>query len=475
MKSDFRCGASVSLRRRVIVALFLLCTGLPASAATVTLLHFSDYHSHALPSFSEGRSDQGGIARAIAYLERAHRNGALVFSGGDMMNRGSPAWSDKFHCVEWPWLNGIVDAMAYGNHDADYGADVFAACRAKIRYPVLSANVTDAGGNPVFPRYAVFERSGMRIGVFSVAGPDFTALVKPDTSPRADVRFTDAIAAARDVVGILRTKERADAIVLIGHAHTDDDFALARAVPGIDLIFGTHSHEKRELLQIPGTGTWFIAPFQYLTYISRVEMEFDGKRLRHVRGSLVPVNASIRPNRRIARRVAGLQKQLERDPEYAELFQNIAVLPHAVLMDDSRNKLSPFGSLVADVMRTVTNADFAIVTASTLRQSLPPGPLNLETLRAALPYDNEIVVAELSGERLQRVLDVSRERSGSDWFLQTSGATTIDPAATYRVAATDFLARVAPPYREVLAAEWTSTGLRMRNEVRRELERRFGR
>ncbi|HUP48476.1 MAG TPA: bifunctional metallophosphatase/5'-nucleotidase, partial [Thermoanaerobaculia bacterium] len=77
--------------RASLLALLLLLA-VPLGAQTVTLLHFSDYHSHALPFYSEGRPDQGGIARAIGYLARQKRGGALIFSGGDMINRGAPAW-----------------------------------------------------------------------------------------------------------------------------------------------------------------------------------------------------------------------------------------------------------------------------------------------------------------------------------------------------------------------------------------------
>ena len=46
------------------------------AATLVTLLHFSDYHSHALPFYSEERPSQGGIARAVAYMRAAKRQGA---------------------------------------------------------------------------------------------------------------------------------------------------------------------------------------------------------------------------------------------------------------------------------------------------------------------------------------------------------------------------------------------------------------
>ena len=38
-------------------------------------------------------------------------------SGGDMMNKGAPSWSDRYQCAEWSWLNGVADAMALGNHE----------------------------------------------------------------------------------------------------------------------------------------------------------------------------------------------------------------------------------------------------------------------------------------------------------------------------------------------------------------------
>src|SRR4029079_4797849 len=136
------------MRMKKLLALALLAPLLLATApaaaqgrTTITLLHFSDYHSHAVPFYSEGQAGSAGIARLIAYLQPyANDPNSLIFSGGDMMNLGAPAWSDKYHGAEWKWFNGIVDAMAFGNHDADYGPQEFAACSHTIAYPILSAN-----------------------------------------------------------------------------------------------------------------------------------------------------------------------------------------------------------------------------------------------------------------------------------------------------------------------------------------------
>ncbi len=433
------------------LALVLLLVAVPALARTrIVLLQFSDYHSHALPFYSEGKADQGGIARAIGYLERERRHGALVFSGGDMINKGSPAWSDKYRCTEWPWFNGIVDAMALGNHDPDYGADVLAACREDLDYPILSANT------PGYTASAIFDVKGLRIGVFAVAGSDFQTLIRTP-----GFKFGDRIAAARETVHDLRNREHVDAVVLIGHESTEDDEALARAVPGIDIIFGSHSHRKAGLHRIEGTGTWSLSPSQYLTYISRVEMTFDRHRLRDVTGELVRVDASLPSDKAVAERVASMEKDLENDPSYAPLFVTVTTLPAPMSVEE-------LAARVVELMRTSSHADIAVSTASSFRQPLPPGRLTVEDLRASLPYDNQIVVATMRGDQVKRLMALSASKKGTDNEAFIAAPGVLEDGREYRVATTDYLANVAAGYRE-LFPKAQPTGMLVREEFRKSL------
>jgi 5'-nucleotidase / UDP-sugar diphosphatase len=428
-----------------LTLLVVLAAGSLRASTTVTLLHFSDYHSHALPFYSDG-SERGGLARAIGFMERHKKKGALVFNGGDMMNKGAPAWSDKYRCAEWAWLNGVVDAMAFGNHDADYGDEELSRCRAAVRYPILSANT--AG----FERYRIFERKGLRIGVFAVAGADFPRLMTA-----AKLAFTDPTEAARDVVKTLREREHADVVIMIGHEHADDDSKLAAAVPGIDVILGSHTHLKRELTRIPGTQTWFLSPSQYLTFISVVDLTFDGHKLAGVKGRLVPVDSAMQADRTVARRIAGMQRDLENDPQYRELFVPIARLPKAMDVRD-------VGQFAVDTMREAVSADVALSTSSSFRQSLPPGPVGLEALRAAMPYDNEIVVTTMAGSRLSTLLE--RSSHDADGPLFTTPIPAIEPLRPYRVALTDYMAFVNASYRDLAAgAEPARSGIRVRSAV----------
>jgi len=442
--------------RPLFFSLLFVCAAAHGRTIRVTLLQFSDYHSHALPFYSEGREGQGGIARAIGYLRKEKRNGALVFSGGDMVNQGSPAWSDKYRCTEMAWFNGIVDAMALGNHDPDYGLSQLQDCLRVIRYPVLSANTNG------FMPSRLFVVKGIRVGVLAVAGSDFKTLVKEPL-----LHFSDPVDAARAAVRNLRERQHADVVIMIGHEHLDDDFALARSVPGIDLIFGSHSHLKRGLMRIDGTSTWFLSPYQYLTYISRVVLTFEGHKLARVSGRLVPVDARMPVDKRIARRVGVMERDLERDPRFAPLFATIGTLPAPLPVDALAEK-------TVNVMREAGHADVALSTASSFRQALPRGRITLEALRAAMPYDNELVVYSLRGDAVEKLLAYGRSRKGSDSFAIVAGPEAIDPLRTYRVATTDYLAGSAAGYRdffEGLAAE--RPGMRVRDEVRKRLAGRL--
>jgi 5'-nucleotidase len=469
----------------VIALLAVLPTPPPEAArsratapVTVRLLGFADYHSHAVPFYSEGRVRQGGIARAIAFLKaERERPGTLVVSGGDMLNQGSPAWSDVFGCVEWPWLAGLVDMMALGNHDLDYGADAFERCRAAAPFPILSANVLDARGRPALAvdgkPYLVRTVSGVRIGLFAVAGPDFPRLVPARNLPEG-WHFADPVETARAVVARLRREEQVAAVVLVGHQSWQDDARVARAVPGIDLVLGSHSHRKAGLATIPGTRTSYVSPYQYLAYVARVELDFRGGRLAEIRGGLVPMDVSQPEDLAVAAEVARRVSELRsRRPER---FEVVGVLPGGLSDAGIDTRDAPIGTWATEAVRRAASLHAFVAPASSFRGGLAPGEVTAEDFHNAIPYRNAVLVAELTGAQVRELVDLSLARRGTDFFSQKSGLAyevengraaglrilrdparprdgyaKVDPRGRYRIGVTDFQARVAPGYRDLFA------------------------
>ncbi len=463
--------------------------GTAEDTATVRIVGFSDYHSHAVPFYSEGRPGQGGIARAIAYLKAAKAQpDTLVVSGGDMLNRGGPTWSDEYGCIEWPWLTGLVDAMALGNHDLDYGAAAFEECRARAGFPILSANLVHRDGSAYLLSrgrpYVVAQVAGRRIGLLALAGPGVQLLIRERDLPPGTT-WTDEVATARVMVEALRETERVDAVVLLGHQHRADAEALARAVPGIDLILGSHSHHKGELAIIPGTHTGYISPFQYLSYVAEARLRFRGRKLEGVDGRLVRMDETLPQDPEVADEVARLARGLEaRHPERFEVLGRAAV----EMSDASiRTGESVLGDWVTEVLRRAVRAHVFFAAASGFRGAIPPGDITREALLAALPYENKLVTADMSGAQIVEWLELSLAKSGSDAFCQQTGLrytlrdgrldrvqvladpeqrelgfVPLDPTAVYRVGTTDFQAFVQKDYRELFG--------RARNPQRTDLD-----
>jgi 5'-nucleotidase / UDP-sugar diphosphatase len=453
---------------------------LPAcqTTRTVTLVGMTDYHSHAVPFYSEGEPGQGGVARALAYLREAKAGpDTLGVSGGDTLNKGVPTWSDEYGCVEWPWFNGVLDVMALGNHDLDYGAEAFERCRASAEYPLLCANLVGAEGAPYLQvegkPYLVKEVGGVRLGFFAVAGPDMQRLVKAEHLP-AGTRWTDATEAARAVVRALREEEHVDAVVLLGHQLREDDEALARAVPGIDVIMGSHSHQKVELGVLPGTSTWYLSPYQYLAYLSEVRLRFRGGRLERVEGGLVKLDGTKREDARTAAEVARLQRALvEKRPER---FEVLGRLGRPLRDEGLTTGEAEVGRWATEVWRRAAGAHAFFALSASFRGGLPAGEVTVEDFYGAIPYRNFLVTAELTGAQLLDWVALSESKRGTDGYSQRSGVLyevedgrpvrlrvlkdpahpeagvePVVPEATYRVATLDFQAFVAAGYKEALS------------------------
>jgi 5'-nucleotidase len=494
MASRWSLARAVALALSLVVAVSLAAPALPVAGqsgpTTLVLLHTSDYHSHALPHYSDGEHNVGGLARLFQYLrdEKAANPNTLIFSGGDTMNLGTPAWSDKYQCAEWPMFNGLLDAMALGNHEQDYGWETFEQCRASARYPIISAGLVSANDEPILQPWIVLERGGVKLGIFALTGSDFDKLIKPELRP-AGARYADGEAIAPAIVQHLREVEKVDAVVSIGHRFYEDDVKLAQSVPGIDLILGTHSHRKEELKQIPGTNTWIISPFQYLEYASRVELTFEAGRLVKVGGGLVRMSPDRPEAPDIAEKVAAMQRDLEADPKYAARFEKLGKAEVEISYANINDGESLLGNWVTDTVRASAGAHVALSTSSSFRASIPPGDITVEDYLTAVPYKNVVLVHEMTGAQVQAILDLSVSKRGSDSFSQASGvryaiadgkATEVqvladpaaspadpaafkplDPTAIYLVATTDFQAKIAPGYADLFrqAASVRDTGI----------------
>ena len=277
------------------------------SLQRLTILHTNDLHAHMLgvpnadyDPHEPGDGTRGGIARIAARVKeiRAAREAAgvptLLLDGGDF------TMGTLFHLLEGEAELGVMDLMGYdficlGNHEFDglpEGAARIAshATAAKL----LSANLRitdpdDPGGQALQEQidrgnilpYAVKELpGGLWVGVFGLMGSHADEVLfrpDPETYP---VAFDDRIEVSRRIVPALRDTYDVDIVICVSHSGVDrgdhargEDPALARAVPGIDVIVSGHSHTDMPEPAVTPGGTIIVQAQAYGQRLGVLDLE----------------------------------------------------------------------------------------------------------------------------------------------------------------------------------------------------------
>ena len=196
----------------------------------------------------EAAGKAGCVRRATMVKQLREQNpDILLFDSGDF-SQGSTFYTMYKGDVEVGLMNIMgYDAATIGNHEFDFGLDNLARLARQAKFPIVCSNC-DFTGTPcqdVIKKYCVVVRDGVRIGVFGLT-PKIEGLVMKENI--AGVKYIDPIQATKEMVSVLRDKERCDIVVCLSHLGWKlapeyiDDQVLISSTTGIDIVLGGHSH-----------------------------------------------------------------------------------------------------------------------------------------------------------------------------------------------------------------------------------------
>lgn len=226
---------------------------------SLKIAHVNDTHSHfdeevvkiGLPDANGNPTltyaYMGGFPRLKTKVDQL-RNDALVEDKDFMLLHAGDAFAGTlFFTLYKGALNADFmnyfefDAMAIGNHEFDLGNEALAEFAESVNFPLLSANIKTKGRDPLHDMYLPFTvkfYDGKPVAIVGLT-TEYTEII---SSPSDDTQFLEAESAAKKTVKALTTAG-VNKIVFLTHVGLDADRALARAVPGIDVIIGGHSPE----------------------------------------------------------------------------------------------------------------------------------------------------------------------------------------------------------------------------------------
>ncbi|MDR0310651.1 MAG: hypothetical protein LBJ21_03585 [Acidobacteriota bacterium] len=199
------------------------------------------------------------------------------------------------HMMELQKVIGF-DAVNVGEFDLALGIGYLKELAQKTEVPLISANIVDAGGAAIFPRYVIRNVAGKNVGIIGLIGDtgDIPNKVKEITNGEASV--SDVVAAATSAVEELKGK--VDYIIALTHQQANRDYVIARRVNGIDLVVGGHDKQRTESPIGVDDKSFIVRAGEKGQYLGMFEVDL-GAGKSSVTHELVPLGDSIADDAKI--------------------------------------------------------------------------------------------------------------------------------------------------------------------------------
>ena len=503
---------------------------------SLTLMHTNDVHS-AYGGFTEknllcyqpvcegGKGGSVRLDRAVRAIRQKNPDALLVDAGDEF--QGTLYWS--LHREKA--VSQIIDQIEYtaiipGNHEFDDGNDTFLRYVKNIETPVLAANITfdpPLPGSERIQPWLVTEQAGRKIGLIGIANEHTPELASPDSG----VSFANETETLQKMADEL-TAQGVDIIIAITHIGLENDKRLARAVTGVDVIAGAHSHsvllndESSAEAEGPypvvekapdGQPVLVVTAGTATNYLGHIQIDFDSAG--------IPVAWTGAPITLNDETLASLNAPAANE-KLTETVEALSVPVRAMLdeplgriMTDSIAEGSPMetpniyqcragecltGNIAADALLKIpfADADIVLLNGGGLRFSLPVGQVSAGDVMATMPFQNTPMMSEMPGAVIRLALEhgVYTYGDGEGRFMQTAGLRysfnpkneagsrivaaevqtpdeqwqPLDDDRTYKVVVVDFLSRGGDGYTMFADQKWSEAQMLMNDALRLYLE-----
>jgi 5'-nucleotidase / UDP-sugar diphosphatase len=444
---------------------------------TFTILHTNDMHSNFIglgpaadytPFTLNDDATRGGYARlatAIAQRKAAHKDQGpvLVLCAGDysMGTAFGAATRETGGELQLMSLMGF-DATTLGNHEFDLGPDglgqsIAVAAKAGRVPAVVASNSSFSKDDAtladlqrltkegVIRRYVVIERGGIRFGLFGLLGKEALHYTSGGAAT-----FPDAIETAKEMVTVLRETEKVDVVICMSHGGVEkgkdgtfndgEDVRVAKAVPGIDVVVGGHSHTALQEAIIVNDRTPVVQAGKYGEYLGELVVTLDGGKLKVDSYRLLPIDDTIPGDRAIASEIEKLKEGVTK-AVFASRGYSVDQ-PLAVAPQDLPNTFTditagtPLANLCTDAFRNATKADIGFTVNGSMRAGLTRGKSGVQTVYdvfAVAPLGagvvdttagSALVTGYFTGQELKNLLEfllVDNPAHPGEFFPRSSG------------------------------------------------------
>lgn len=404
----------------------------PDGTIALTIVHTNDTHGQ-----YKNSANTVGFEKVKAIADK--ENADLILDAGDAFH-GLPFATIEQGKSTAELLRAVgYDAVCPGNHDFNYGAAALKALgteepavktedsegradKAQKNFKLLNANVVNASdGQNYFQPYMTKtvtrgEEVSVKVGVFGLISPDVYSSTAPENVK--DVRFDDAVEAAKKTVSKLKNDEKCDVIIALTHiGMTEKEGMLssrdiAKAVPEINVIIDGHTHAQYDEVVgntlIAQTGAYFSN-----AGIVKIFYEPDSRKIVNTVGRVIsPADAeAYESNWEVSKIIEDIEARQKPVLNQVVGKTDVPLEGSAIKTYTEETNL---GRVITSAYLETTGADIAFENCGGIRASIAAGDITKGSVIGVSPFGNYLVTKKITGADLKSILEKSLEMGANN-------------------------------------------------------------
>jgi 2',3'-cyclic-nucleotide 2'-phosphodiesterase/3'-nucleotidase len=375
---------------------------------------------HIMPSkayWEEGNPDIGGLAGLGGFLSKVPKP-YLLLDGGNLF-QGTPEGVLTKGRMIIDIMNQLgYDAAGLGNHEFDLGQGVLREMAKAAEFDLLGSNIRekDTGGVPGYLKpYKIINQNGIKIGVIGTVSEELKEQTLEDNIKGLDI--TNSLEAINKVLEDLAA-EKTQINILLSNVNIETNKKIASEIKGVDLIIGG-ARENTEVVRVGRTLICNVG--QNHQNIGSVKLSYSSllKRILSYDYDLVPLYIKKYPlDDSVKKAVEENSEEVSVEMEKVIGNSKVRLTNHLSGKAKKHGELA-LGNWQADLMKDITESDFAFQNTSMIRGTINKGEVRIRDLWELSPFGNTIVKMTLTGEQIYRLLEESAAKKYSK--LQVSG------------------------------------------------------
>lgn len=396
---------------------------------TIDIVSFNDFHGNLAEDTSE-RGKNVGMAKMIgaadAYL--ASNPNTVVVSGGDNyqgsamsnLTQGAPV-NNMFRAMD-------VEVSAVGNHEFDWGVSYMNKWQEDGDFTYLAANIIDQATGKVVSwakPYSFKTVDGKKIAFIGLATTTTPTVTKAENVK--GLKFEDAAVVAKEWVTFLEAGKASegtpDLIVAVTHLPSKqdkygsdptlpvmgDEINAVANVEGIDAIISGHSHATVAgyINDVP-----VVQAYKYGRAMAKISFEFntDGT----IKSATPSIDSLYKRKGDIIADASGTTEYEKWTKDLDPIMnEKVGVASATFSHNTDADQTTPLGEFVCKLMAEKAGVDIAIQNGGGLRRDIPAGDITMGLMYEVMPFDNTLMVVELTGADLKKNIDNGLMPEGS--------------------------------------------------------------